>query len=84
MTVDARGRSAASTLLHAARTDVEARVMLDHLHATRTPRVSSRTVAGSVLVVRSVLRERGNGTFAALTVPVSLTGATSSRMLDNR
>jgi len=46
--------------------------------------VAAGYLAGSVLVVRSVLRERGNGTFAALTVPVSLTGATSSRMLDNR
>ena len=50
MTVDARGRSAADSLLHATHTDLEARVMLGHLHETRTPRVSSRTVALTVLV----------------------------------
>ena len=50
MTVDARGRSAADSLLHATHTDLEARVMLGHLHETRTTWVRSRTVALTVLV----------------------------------
>jgi hypothetical protein len=50
MSVQARGRSAANSLLNATHTELEIQVMLEHLHEARTPRVSSRAVALTVLV----------------------------------